>query len=246
MARNPDETHWVSSLLQEYFQEVDGHWIQPRVEAELALAASVAARNSHNGKGGGRPRKRVPSHKTQSVSSGFPNVTQNNPNPLIHQSTTKALNLSVETPTEVSEIDPENPPKPKRQPPRTHARFDDFWHAYPTKVAKPQCLEKWKVHNLDLIADDLIADVNAKRKRDKRWLDGYAPNPLTYLNQRRWDDPIQTVVAANGRAVDETPRPFFRAFDPNDPTGEADAVPADRERSRAAIEELSKKLRMTP
>jgi hypothetical protein len=69
--------------------------------------------------------------------------------------------------------------------------FDDFWREYPTKTAKPQCAAKWAKKGCDLLADRIVADVVAKKAGDRRWLDGYVPNPLTYLNQERWNDPIQ-------------------------------------------------------
>jgi hypothetical protein len=30
--------------------------------------------------------------------------------------------------------------------------------------------------------------VRERQRRDQRWLDGYIPNPTTYLNQERWED----------------------------------------------------------
>lgn len=80
--------------------------------------------------------------------------------------------------------------------------FAEFWSAYPAKTAKPQCRAKWQSKNLDALADLILADVASKRASDRRWLDGYIPNPLTYLNQRRWEDPVQTrqrPAATNGK-----------------------------------------------
>jgi hypothetical protein len=70
-------------------------------------------------------------------------------------------------------------------------RFQEFWSAYPNKTARKVCLAKWKARKLDAGADAIIADVKRKASEDRRWLDGFVPNPETYLNQDRWDDPIQ-------------------------------------------------------
>lgn len=70
-------------------------------------------------------------------------------------------------------------------------RFPEFWAAYPNKTARPQCLAKWKAKHLDAIADRILADVARKAAQDRRWLEGYVPNPATYLNQERWNDPVQ-------------------------------------------------------
>jgi hypothetical protein len=76
------------------------------------------------------------------------------------------------------------------------SRFDEFWAAYPVKTAKPQCAAKWKSAGLDARADLILADIAAKQAKDRRWLDGFVPNPHTYLNQERWNDPVQASARA--------------------------------------------------
>ena len=92
--------------------------------------------------------------------------------------------------------------KRNRQPssPRAALRFDEWWAVYPKKVARKPALEKWKAKHLDAKADELIADVQKRAKSDGRWLDGYVPNPATYLGQERWNDELQPARAAPGAA----------------------------------------------
>jgi hypothetical protein len=71
-------------------------------------------------------------------------------------------------------------------------RFNDFWKAYPKKRKKADARKKWKAKNLDSIADRIIADVQERLSRDKRWRDGYVPDPTTYINGERWEDEIET------------------------------------------------------
>jgi uncharacterized protein YdaU (DUF1376 family) len=83
----------------------------------------------------------------------------------------------------------------------TSSRFDEFWNAWPTskrKVAKAECQKKWEKHALDSVADTIIAQVN-KLKVTEQWTGGYEPAPLTYINQRRWEDDAGT--PAVGRRV---------------------------------------------
>ena len=75
-------------------------------------------------------------------------------------------------------------------------RFEEFWAAYPNKTGRKPCLAKWKSRKLDGHADEILADVKAKASGDRRWLDGFVPNPETYLNQDRWLDPVQGRRAA--------------------------------------------------
>lgn len=69
-------------------------------------------------------------------------------------------------------------------------RFGDFWSIWPIskrKVAKAACEAKWRRMALDPLADQIIASVT-RLKASEPWLTGFEPAPLTYLNQRRWED----------------------------------------------------------
>lgn len=68
--------------------------------------------------------------------------------------------------------------------------FGRFWQTWPSsqrKVARSKCAEVWKRRGLDAIADQIVAHVCAAKETDQ-WQRGYEPAPLTYLNQRRWED----------------------------------------------------------
>ena len=69
-------------------------------------------------------------------------------------------------------------------------RFVEFWDVWPKsarKVAKATCEKKWVSGGLDKVADQIISHVTAM-KSSKQWLDGFEPAPVTYINQRRWED----------------------------------------------------------
>ena len=71
--------------------------------------------------------------------------------------------------------------------------FDDFWNVYPNKTGKKPAQAKWAAKHLDGIAGQLIADVVTRMNSDRKWRDGFIPNPATYLTQERWNDEIQAV-----------------------------------------------------
>ena len=76
----------------------------------------------------------------------------------------------------------------------TKSRFDEFWAVWPPskrKVAKSACEAKWKRQALDPLADKIIASVTRLRASEQ-WLSGFDPAPLTYLNQKRWEDDSET------------------------------------------------------
>lgn len=81
--------------------------------------------------------------------------------------------------------------KKKKALERQAARFDEFWAIYPVKKGKDVALAKWKARGLDAIADRIIADVKARIKGDRQWLDGYAPHGSKYVHQKGWEDEIQ-------------------------------------------------------
>jgi uncharacterized protein YdaU (DUF1376 family) len=82
-------------------------------------------------------------------------------------------------------------------------RFGDFWAAWPTskrKVGKGACEAKWNRLGLDPLADRIIASVT-RLKASEQWLSGFEPAPLTYINQKRWEDESGTESVSIGRRM---------------------------------------------
>jgi len=77
--------------------------------------------------------------------------------------------------------------KPLRAAPEGFGRFWDSWPSSKRKVARSKCAEVWQRRNLEPTAAQIIAHV-AAMKVTEQWRTGYEPAPLTYLNQRRWED----------------------------------------------------------
>jgi uncharacterized protein YdaU (DUF1376 family) len=85
----------------------------------------------------------------------------------------------------------------------TSSKFDEFWNAWPSskrKVAKSECQKKWAKAGLDAVAETIIAQVN-KLKVTEQWTGGYEPAPLTYINQRRWEDDAGTPATPGRRVI---------------------------------------------
>jgi hypothetical protein len=74
---------------------------------------------------------------------------------------------------------------------QTPSAFDRFWKVYPKKVKRKTAEEIWRRKRLDPRVDSLLADVGRRLTEDRRWLEGYVPDPTTYLNQERWNDELQ-------------------------------------------------------
>lgn len=85
--------------------------------------------------------------------------------------------------------------------PAAPLRFNEFWDAWPTskrKVGKAACNARWMKMGLDPLADKIIASVG-RLKGTEQWTTGFEPAPMTFINQRRWEDeatqmPVRRVI----------------------------------------------------
>jgi hypothetical protein len=83
----------------------------------------------------------------------------------------------------------EIPPSPQKG----EGRFPEFWSSWPStdrKQDRKKCLAKWRRHSWDSEADAILAHITAM-KATRKWLDGFEPAPLTYLNGERWRDGVE-------------------------------------------------------
>lgn len=94
----------------------------------------------------------------------------------------------------------EHPPTPRKR--GSGQRFEEFWLSWPKnerKQDKAKCLDHWKRHDLDELADSVLADVRTKRGTTK-WSEGFVEAPLVYLRGKRWEDGV-TPQAAGGSDI---------------------------------------------
>lgn len=87
-ARTKEEKAAVDVVLAEFFQLVDGLWINKRAEEEIAKAHVKINAAKENGKKGGRPRKVKPGseNETQQKPGGFSVGSENETQQKAHQS----------------------------------------------------------------------------------------------------------------------------------------------------------------
>jgi hypothetical protein len=75
-------------------------------------------------------------------------------------------------------------------------QFSMFWNAYPKKVGKKACAKAWAKLNLTANLFEQIMKSLAWQKASDQWTrEGgrFIPNPLTWLNQGRWEnEPMET------------------------------------------------------
>ena len=91
--------------------------------------------------------------------------------------------------------------------------FEAFWKEYPKKVGKAKCSDVWKRLKPKPELFEKIMTALRAQKQTQQWTKengAYIPNPLTWLNQRRWEDePVEIKpeggASANGRSKKSEP-----------------------------------------
>jgi len=72
--------------------------------------------------------------------------------------------------------------------------FETFWKAYPEKIGKQPSWEKWQKINNSRPPLETILKAIEKQKQSDKWKNGFIPNPLTWLNQARWEDETKEII----------------------------------------------------
>ncbi len=92
------------------------------------------------------------------------------------------------------------PPNPLRGKPAEPAGFDEFWSAYPRKVARGAALKAWAKAKPDEPLRQVILAAIGRARDGPDWRkDGgaFIPHPATWLNAQRWlDEPVTMVAVA--------------------------------------------------
>jgi len=89
--------------------------------------------------------------------------------------------------------------------------FDVFWAAYPKKASKEEARAVWDKGTaktgLPIPALDVLLPAITRQKAGRLWVEGFIPNPATWLRNGRWQDEVQaaapfgTKTAANVQAA---------------------------------------------
>lgn len=204
-AMKKEEQNAVRNVAEKFFPiGEDGMRHNARADEMISRARPKMEAARANGAKGGRPRKNPMGYENTN-----PEETQQKPTGLpVGNPADNPGHNPEETQSETTRAFPNpNPSKPKTisSPSRDDggpAGFDRFWRTWPAterKVAKAKCAEKWHKAKLESLADEIVSHVEAMRGT-RQWREGFEPAPLTYLNQRRWEDGVVADSGINGYA----------------------------------------------
>jgi len=81
--------------------------------------------------------------------------------------------------------------------------FEAFYAAYPKHENRKGCDEKWRrlmreSKNPRELAAVIMAGLDKLKTQCRKWREGYAPGPLVFLNQERWNDEPQPMTGPGG------------------------------------------------
>lgn len=98
--------------------------------------------------------------------------------------------------------------------PVSSQKFDEFWQTYPhrngAKKGKAPAKKKWDSAVKAGAKPDEIIAASKRYKNDAAVQRGYAKDPATWLNQRGWEDDIETEGGAAPKAADMPPEHIAR------------------------------------
>lgn len=95
---------------------------------------------------------------------------------------------------------------PDTSAPAKPAMFDTFWSLWPAtdrRTQRAKCKANWTKNNLDAKADEILEHVAALKKTEK-WMSGFEPAPMTYLNGSQWEDGVPEIDRST-----QQPKPQF-------------------------------------
>ena len=154
----------VEPMLREFFERTEEGWRNPRADAEIEKYNEKCSVNRD-------------SAAARYAKKAEKNVSNANAVRTHSERSANARQTDTDTETDKSISS-------------QATRFDEFWTLWPVskrKVARASCADKWRRGKLDDLADKILAHVGAL-KASEQWLTGFEPAPMTYLNQRRWED----------------------------------------------------------
>lgn len=99
---------------------------------------------------------------------------------------------SYEKRCEVSRENGKKGGRPPKKAEETDELFDLFWNAYPNKSAKQTARKAFGKVTEKLLRETILPDLEKRRTSEQWTKDGgaYIPHASTYINQKRWTDPI--------------------------------------------------------
>lgn len=198
-ALHPDEQQAVADVLQSYFALTDEGWRSAKLDADIVEAHEAMKMSKEAGLRGAK--KRWSSKRNGDPNGGaidVPNGGDTGGGSEQGSGDTYAYSQSQSQ----SESTKEPPPTP--QGGDGLEGFTEFWRVYPIKKSKKKASEAWvKLSPTPALIDTILLAVQHQAASEQWRKDGgkYVPYPVTWLNNRRWEDEPQKPAAPTAIAL---------------------------------------------
>lgn len=170
--------------------QVDNRRMQMMLDG-LSLPAIVRARDKlvaagfiryHKGKKGSPNRYEL----TKGPKIQLTNVTESVTDSVTESVTESVTHIKTKTKNKKKKDTPPNPLNGEGA-----SGFDDFWKAYPRKVAKQEARKAWyRLSPGEALVTEILSAVDRSKRSDQWQRDNgsFIPYPATWINGRRWED----------------------------------------------------------
>lgn len=164
----------VAPLIEEFLSRRNGRIFSDRLQREFKKADETSRKRSNAGKRGGRPQATENKGKDRKAGFDFDKA-----------------GLSYARGLPEPEPEPDKEKTDYALSARVSGRFDEWWNAYPHrdgKRGKKPAQAKYDRLVRGGVSEQTLIDGAIRSRGDKRVKDGYARDPLTWLNQAGWED----------------------------------------------------------
>ena len=170
----------IGPVIRPFFVSEDGSLISPRLRKEAAYVERHVTHQS-NRKTGENPAKALKDNKP-----------------------TKSADATVDQPRNHPTQQPNNPTERDKSLSNARVRverFEEFWEVYPhrngAKKGRKAAETKYAAAVKAGATEAEIIEGATRFQKDRQVLDGFAPDPTTWLNQARWQDEVETAQPSN-------------------------------------------------
>jgi len=195
----------------------DGKLRHPRLEALRTERDAFLTKQAESGREGAKKRwenrpangnpngEPMPNPLATPMANGCPNDSSPSPSP----SPTNTHPLTPTGGVPVSEP-PKEEPKAKRTrkqrgPNSIPEGFDEFWEAYPRKMAKGDAIKAWGQMDAGQHLAKILETVKASAKLEAWTKDGgrFVPFPATWLRAQRWEDELSIFIETKAQLMEK-------------------------------------------
>lgn len=222
MAITDEERDALKVVLDEFFDLTGDVYSHDRCDEEIEKFHNAQTAKSAAGKASAEARRKRQEDRKES--------RKNQKSTDVEQVLDSVETDHQQNPTNQKPRTINHKPLLKEKYTKENTGFEEFWNAYPKKVGKQDALKIWNKKKPD-IGD--VLNALCWQTKSQQWLDGFIPNPSTYLNQGRWEDEPQPEYHARGSpsqtkmdAINSAARAIFKGHINNerDITSESEVI----------------------